>query len=197
MKCLIVLAAFVVLATCSLGALAQAGKPLYVALPYPSDLKGFVKHHLGKGSDVSAGMGAFRGTDMLRLEVGIRFFGSPEQARQLPVEYNKMVQSAHGGLKRGDVGSVPCQELWSDRQGKGPFRMIAIDGRCAVEILIAPGFVKNDKGYPHQRAHTTGDVALAKRLLTETLDRLTVLGRTSRPASAASETARRQVQDRS
>src|SRR5258708_3540353 len=166
---------------------AQVPERLSVALPNSQDLPGFRIYPVAKGPAGCCSMLMWRSNDMARIQIGIMVKPTAEEAAQVPAEYNSRIQIRGGGYKRlAKHPGITAQEVWSDAAAdRGPFSVMAIDGRCVVDVLLAPGGPTDAKGYPHQLNHTDADVAQANRLLSDVMERLTALGLTTRPAKSA------------
>lgn len=179
------------------------GNRLLAALPALEDLPGFANYQSGAMSCAKySGSGAMakRVDDGLELRVTVQHFVNPEDANKVPELHNRAVQVSAGWLRRHEIaGSRRGSAVWTNyAPSMGGFKLIMVDGASVVEIDPSPGTVPDRRGIRgrvQQRA-SEKDLHLAESIAISTMDRLTALGLTSRPAAEAPAIARAQIQKR-
>lgn len=169
-----------------------------VALPEAKELPGFSVYYQGRPSEAGANVGLHRESDGVRIYVTISLYPTPAAARAYPPRYNSGIALKGGGLKKVTrPRNVICQEFWSDRDKvTHPFRIVAIDGRSVVMVLVEPYIGTGRTGFAVRHPHKKSHVTLAENLAAGILERLTALGLTSRPAGSASARAKEEVRAR-
>lgn len=169
-----------------------------VALPDMAELPGFTQEYVEARANTNVLLQALRGVDQLRITVYIDVFATAGAAKRWPAQYNSGVQLLGAGLKR--MATPPRyagQEWWCDRlTGYDNFRVVVIDGRSIVTVLVEPRIDSDERGFAVRRGHTADDVRSAETLASSTMFRMTALGLTSRQASSAPARAKQQVSQR-
>jgi hypothetical protein len=194
------------------------GPELLTALPDFRDLRGFraltgyrffpaetfVQVPYGtKVTAAGAEVCVERESDGLFLSVRIGVYATPAEAHATAQQAIRTQDPPPGKLPEGcPSGKALGEKRWQSRSPKatrpqrGTYYLIVVDGRATVAARLMRRIEKAEHGAPVFPEIAFRDLDFVELLVRQTLERLTVMGYTSRPAKQAAPWATKQVEER-